>query len=254
MNSILDRIRVVLMRTSHPGNIGSTCRAMKTMGLSRLYLVNPETSITEESYALSAGATDVLAKTQICTSMGDALKGADLIIGASARRRTVERPLLEPKDMAKLAIDHAKDGSEIALVFGCERTGLTNEELEVCGYHVTISSNPEYSSLNLAMAVQVLSYEVRMAYLAINGPEPINKAPEHTSKRFLEKETMADGAEVEGFYTQLEDVLHHSGFLRAEGNGIVMSKIKRVFTRSYLTRDDINILRGILSSVTKAMK
>lgn len=253
MFSILDHIRIVLIRTSHPGNIGSACRAMKTMGVSNLYLVNPETPITDDSYALAAGAKDILENVKVCSSIAEALRGAKIVIGASARRRTVERPLLEPKEMAKLVIDEASEDSEIAIIFGCERTGLTNQELEICGYHVTISSNPEYASLNLAMAVQVLTYEIRMAYLNKKGPEPISVAPIHTSKKYLEKEMLAEGEEIDGFYNQLEEVLLDSGFLRPNNNGSIMSKVKRIFSRPYLTHDDINILRGILTSVKKNM-
>ncbi len=249
MSTALDRIRIVLVRTSHPGNIGSVCRAMKTMGLSRLYLVNPETPVTEDSYALSAGAPELLDQAVICTSLGEALQGAEIVIGASARKRTIERPLLSPRSMAHFAVSSAVQNVEVALVFGCERTGLTNEELEICGYHVTIDANPQYSSLNLAMAVQVLAYEVRTAFL-----EREEKGASADLTPSEPREILADGCEVEGFYQQLEKVLFKSGFLRVNGETPVLRKIKRIFTRPYLTRDDVHILRGILSTVDKAMK
>ncbi len=252
-SSLLNQINIVLVNTSHPGNIGSAARAMKTMGLSNLILAYPEHQIDEQSYALSAGAEDLLKKARVVPTLAEALEGSTLIIGASARRRTYERPLLDPHEMGGFVIEQAKAGSRIAVMFGCERTGLTNEELEICNYHVTIPANPDYSSLNLAMAVQVLSYEIRQSFLKYLGNDPMRQEIVHTSEKYLEKEQIAGGDEVLGFYSHLEDVLQTTGFLHENNRGHIMRKIKRIFTRPFLTRDDINILRGILSSVTRTI-
>ena len=145
------------------------------------------------------------------------------------------------------------DAGKVSLMFGCERTGLTNEELEVCHYHVTIPANPEYSSLNLAMAVQVLTYEIRQAYLKYLGMDPMKEEIVHTSEKYLDKEQPASGDEIIGFHQHLEEVLLLTGFLHENNRGSIMRKIKRIFSRPYLTRDDVNILRGILSSVTRTL-
>lgn len=250
----LNNIKVVLIHTSHPGNIGSAARAMKTMGLSNLTLAYPECAIDENSYALSAGADDLLTKATVVPTLSEALLGSTMIIGASARRRTYERELLTPKEMGSLVIREAQAQHQIALLFGCERTGLTNEELEICNYHVTIPANPDYSSLNLAMAVQVLSYEIRQAYLKVLGADPMHEEIIHTSEKFLEKEQHASGDEILGFYEHLETILHRTNFLHENNQGHIMRKIKRIFTRPYLTRDDINILRGILSSILRTIE
>ncbi len=250
---LLDRIRIVLVRTSHSGNIGSAARAMKTMGFSKLYLVNPEARINDEAVALSAGASDVLENAVICGSLGEALSGVELSVASSARRRSIEREPMQPRIMGETAVAFIREGRNIALVFGCERTGLTNEEIDLCDCHVTIDADPGYSSLNLAMAVQVLCYEIRTACKGAVGL-PADDFPARSSLRFQEKQALADGQELEGFYRHLSDVLTDTGFLHENNKGGIMRKIKRIFTRPYLTRDDINILRGILTSVTRTIK
>ncbi len=251
--NFFSNVRIVLVRTSHPGNIGSAARAMKTMGLSQLYLVNPETPITDDSYSLAAGAKEVLDQASICSSLGEALQNVEFSIASSARRRTIERENLEPHAMGQLVCQVASEGKQVAVVFGCERTGLTNEELDLCNYHVTINANADYSSLNLAMAVQVLCYEIRLAALEQGAVSEVRVLPKsRTSPRFLEKQLLADGAELEGFYQHLDRVLRAIGFIEPNNTGGLMRKMKRIFTRPYLTKDDVNILRGILTAVTKS--
>jgi tRNA (cytidine32/uridine32-2'-O)-methyltransferase len=164
--SAADRIRVVLVGTQHPGNIGSAARAMKTMGLSRLVLVAPERAPDADSYALAAGADDVLAAAAIHPSLAEAVADCRLVLGCTARSRRIALEELEPRIAGARAVREAQGGGEIALVFGRERTGLSNDEYELCHAAVHIPANPDYSSLNLAMAVQVLSYEIRLAALA----------------------------------------------------------------------------------------
>ena len=222
-DNLLEMVDIVLVNTSHPGNIGSAARAMKTMGLSKLVLAYPESPVDGQSYALAAGAGEILDN------------------------------LLEPQEAGALIVASALEGRKVSLMFGCERTGLTNEELEVCHYHVTIPANPEYSSLNLAMAVQVLTYEIRQAYLKYLGMDPMKEEIVHTSEKYLDKEQPASGDEIIGFHQHLEEVLLLTGFLHENNRGSIMRKIKRIFSRPYLTRDDVNILRGILSSVTRTV-
>lgn len=256
---IANKIRIVLINTSHSGNIGSAARAMKTMGLSKLYLAYPEAKVNEQSYALSAGANDVLDSVVVCETLQQALAGCTLVIGASARRRTVEKPLLNPREMGKLVCDAllSVDNliNEIAIVFGCERTGLTNEELSSCNYHVTILSNPEYSSLNLAMAVQVLCYEIRHSYLESlndgNNEANFNNDNEIIVKNA--KDVLASADEVDGMFQHMSQVLIETEFLHKNNRGHIMRKIRRIFTRNFFTKDDINILRGILTSVTRTI-
>lgn len=162
---MLQNIRIVLVETSHTGNMGSVARAMKTMGLTNLWLVNPLVKTGLPGHRLAAGASDVIGNAQIVDTLDEALAGCSLVVGTSARSRTLPWPMLDPRECGLKSVAEAAN-TPVALVFGRERVGLTNDELQKCHYHVAIAANPEYSSLNLAMAVQVISYEVRMAWLA----------------------------------------------------------------------------------------
>ena len=162
---MLQNIRIVLVETSHTGNMGSVARAMKTMGLTNLWLVNPLVKPDSQAIALAAGASDVIGNAHIVDTLDEALAGCSLVVGTSARSRTLPWPMLDPRECGLKSVAEAAN-TPVALVFGRERVGLTNEELQKCHYHVAIAANPEYSSLNLAMAVQVIAYEVRMAWLA----------------------------------------------------------------------------------------
>src|SRR4249919_3410229 len=168
---MMDSLRIVLVGTQHPGNIGSAARAMKTMGLHRLLLVAPEKFPHAEAFALAAGANDVLEAAEIHPTLESALAGCRTVIATTARRRTVPMPELSPGEAARQLVGQAAQG-DVALVFGRERTGLENDELQRCHASVCIPANPEYSSLNLAAAVQVLAYEIRVAALA-DQPQPL---------------------------------------------------------------------------------
>ena len=163
---MLERVKVVLVGTTHSGNIGSAARAMKVMGLSQMVLVDPQCQVDAQAIALAAGASEIALNAQIYPTLEAAVADCGLVVGTSARSRTLEWPMLEPRECGEKLISEANQHS-VAMVFGRERTGLTNDELQLCHYHVCVPANPEYSSLNLAMAVQLLSYEVRMAYLAL---------------------------------------------------------------------------------------
>lgn len=239
----LDDVRIVLVNTSHSGNIGSAARAMKTMGLSKLYLVDPACEVDSHASALAAGATDVLGNAVIVDTVADAIADCALTIGTSARSRTLSWPMVEPRECGERLIDEAANGP-VALVFGRENSGLTNEELQLCNYHVCIPANPEYSSLNLAMAVQTLCYETRMAFL--------NQQPKKVEDD--DEAVYPSSKQTELFYDHLEETLHNTGFIIKQHPGLVMTKLRRLFNRARPEDAEMNILRGILTSINKSIK
>jgi tRNA (cytidine32/uridine32-2'-O)-methyltransferase len=235
---MLDQIRIVLVNTSHTGNMGSAARAMKTMGLTQLVLVDPQALPDDNAMALAAGASDVLANARIVSTLDEAIADCGLVIGTSARSRTLSWPMLDPREAGeKVVVEGVKH--PVALVFGRERTGLTNDELQKCHYHVAIAANPEYSSLNLAMAVQTICYEVRMHWLQDQAPEVEIEADYPSADQ------------LEGFYQHLEQTLLKTGFIADDHPGQVMSKLRRLFNRARPETVELNILRGILTSVQK---
>ncbi|MFC7001085.1 tRNA (cytosine(32)/uridine(32)-2'-O)-methyltransferase TrmJ [Pseudobowmanella zhangzhouensis] len=236
---MLDRIRIILVNTSHTGNIGSTARAMKTMGLSSLYLVDPVSAPDGQASALAAGAYDVLAKATIVPTLADAIADCGLVIGTSARSRTLSWPMIEPRECGLKLVAEASQ-YPVALVFGRENSGLSNEELQQCHFHVCIPANPEYSSLNLAAAVQTLCYEIRMASLADLPSEEIGDYP------------LAE--DLERFYTHLEQTLTKTNFIVKNHPGMVMTKLRRLFNRARPEAQELNILRGILASIDKSVE
>ncbi|MGK9173307.1 tRNA (cytosine(32)/uridine(32)-2'-O)-methyltransferase TrmJ [Yokenella regensburgei] len=238
---MLQNIRIVLVETSHTGNMGSVARAMKTMGLTNLWLVNPLVKPDSQAIALAAGASDVIGNAQIVDTLDEALAGCSLVVGTSARSRTLPWPMLDPRECGLKSVDEGKH-APVALVFGRERVGLTNDELQKCHYHVAIAANPEYSSLNLAMAVQVIAYEVRMAWLAT----------QEESNAALQTEEEAPYPlvdDLERFYGHLEKTLLSTGFIRENHPGQVMNKLRRLFTRARPESQELNILRGMLASI-----
>ncbi|EIK2269384.1 tRNA (cytosine(32)/uridine(32)-2'-O)-methyltransferase TrmJ [Vibrio cholerae] len=239
---MLERVKVVLVGTTHSGNIGSAARAMKVMGLSQMVLVDPQCQVDAQAIALAAGASEIALNAQIYPTLEAAVADCGLVVGTSARSRTLEWPMLEPRECGEKLISEANQHS-VAMVFGRERTGLTNDELQLCHYHVCVPANPEYSSLNLAMAVQLLSYEVRMAYLAL----------QQSSQSSTLQEEYPRHQELERFYAHLEQVIMQTEFISAQQPGLVMNKLRRMFTRARPEAQEINILRGILTSVQKSI-
>lgn len=236
--NILDQIQIILVETSLPANIGSTARAMKTMGLTHLRLVAPKQPIDEQAEALAAGAKDVLDNTQIYATFDEAIADCQLVIGTSARLRHLQNSLIEPRDCGKLVINRANLG-KVAIVFGRERVGLTNEELLKCHYHLNFPTNPDYGSLNLAMAVQLASYEIRMAYLQKTAEKrPLVEAKEYPTAEALEH-----------FFAHTERLYKELGFIR---NDAVMLKLRRLYQRAELETNELNLLRGMLTAVEKA--
>ena len=247
----LQNIRVVLVNTSHAGNIGGAARAMKNMGLSRLILVDPEDFPSPNAVARASGATDILDSARVVATLEEALAGCSLVLGTSARDRRIPWPLLDPRECASVSVEQSAGGGEVALVFGREYAGLTNEELQRCQYHVHIPSDPQFSSLNLAAAVQVLTYEVRMAWLAAEGrPTKVEK---------LETTAMLDAQpvtvdELENYFGHLEQTLVDIGFLDPTKPRHLMPRLRRLYGRSGVSKLEMNILRGILTETQKAAR
>lgn len=244
---MLQNIRVVLVNTSHPGNIGGAARAMKNMGLSRLVLVQPLDFPAADASARASGADDVLEGAIVVDTLEQALAGCSLAIGTSARDRSMPWPMLDARECGVQSVARAAAGEEIALVFGREHAGLTNDELQRCHFHVHIPSNPDFSSLNLAAAVQVLAYEVRTAWLAAQG------APAKVEKVDASDE-LATLDEMELFYEHLEKTLVDISFLDPEKPKHLMARLRRLYGRSSVNRSEMSILRGILTETQKVAR
>lgn len=228
-------IRIVLVSTSHPGNIGSAARAMKNMGLSDLVLVAPKEYPSDKAYAMASSALDVLNQARVVATLQDAVRDCQWVVGTSARRRCFDLIPQSPREVTTQAIA-MQAGQRVALVFGRERTGLTNEEVELCHGLVEIPANPEYSSLNLAQAVQVLTYELRLAALSAS--------PEVADDR-----DYPSANDVENFYQHLEQVLLNTGFLDPTNPRHLMRRLRQLFGRVRLDQRELNILRGIFATV-----
>lgn len=228
-------MRFVLCEPSHPGNVGAVARAMKTMGFSELVLVNPACEIDGQARARSAGALDVLAGARTCGSLAEAVADCGYVVGASARRRRLNWPELDPRECAA-SIARRSAAERVAIAFGNERAGLTNEQLDLCGALVYIPSNPEYNSLNLAAAVQLIAYELRLA-LVTEEPAPAPDYPPATAE------------EMVLFYEHLERALLATEFLDAGNPRHLMRRLRRLFNRSQLDQNELNILRGMLSAL-----
>jgi tRNA (cytidine32/uridine32-2'-O)-methyltransferase len=231
-------IRIVLVGTTHPGNIGAVARAMKNMGLSDLALVNPRHFPHEDATARASGATDVLDGAKVVSSLSEALTDCVYVAGASARSRTINWPSMGPRDCAERMILESKEGV-VAAVFGPEKSGLHNDDLDLCHTLLTIPTDPGFSSLNLAMAVQVLTYELRVAGMVDPGPGFDSEAPPAT------------GEEMERFYTHLEQVLMDIQFLNPDNPRYLMRRMRRMFIRTRPDKNEANILRGLLAAIDR---
>ncbi len=243
--SLADSPRVVLVGTQHPGNIGSAARAMKTMGLGRLMLVAPERFPDPDAYALSAGANDVLDRAEVHATLADALADCRLVIATTARHRTVPMPELSPREGAQRVIE-AQSLGQVALVFGRERTGLDNEELQLCHAAICIQANPDYSSLNLAAAVQVVAYEWRMAMLGLQAPQLAAIGDPD--------DLPADHAQMESFFSHLGAFLDDIDFHKGKAPDMVTQRLRRLFLRAHPDPRELRILRGILSDTQRLLQ
>ncbi len=246
--SLLENVRIVLVHTTHPGNIGGVARAMKNMGLSRLYLVKPKHFPDEQAVWRAASALDVLDNAVVVETLDEAIADCSLVVGTSARGRRIPWPLLNPRDCAEQILP-ALANNEVACVFGREDRGLTNEELQRCNLHVHIPTNEDYSSLNLAMAVQVIAYELRMACLA-------NEISHDEMEGW--DAALATADDLERYFVHLEQTLIDMGFLKPKAPKQLMSRLRRLYSRKRMDELEVSMLRGILTAtqawVSKAGK
>jgi len=238
---LLQGVRVVLINTTHPGNIGASARAMKVMGLTRLHLVTPKIFPHADATARASGADELLQHATLHASLDSAIAGCGLVLGTSARLRSLAMPQLDARAAARRALSESGQ-HEVALLFGRERYGLTNEEMQRCHMLVHIPSNPDYSSLNLAQAVQIIGYELRMAALGGDGQvlDALGWDP-------------VDGLQMERFYEHLQQTLIDIRFLNPEQPKKLMMRLRRLFNRARPDQNEINILRGILTAAQQRL-
>jgi tRNA (cytidine32/uridine32-2'-O)-methyltransferase len=238
--ALLKNIRIVLVNTSHPGNIGAAARAMKNMGLSRLTLVNPKKFPHLEAINRSVGAIDILDDAVVVEDLNEAISGCVWVAGTSARLRTIEWPILEPKECVDKSLEAIVEG-DIAIVFGRENSGLTNDEMAQCNALLHIPTDPEFSSLNIAAAVQVVCYEYRLALM--KGKVKKRKGSKH---RY---DALAHADKMDGMYDHLHDALDYLGFFGSSNPDVVMRRLKGLFNRANVTQRELSIVRGICSAI-----
>jgi TrmH family RNA methyltransferase len=238
------RFRIVLVNPSHPGNIGAAARAMKTMGLSSLTLVDPQSFPSAEATARASGADDVLYSARVCATLDEALAGCQTSIATSARARELGVTELTPREMAKRAIDDAEHG-DVAIVFGREKYGLTNDELDRCQAMVKVPTVPSFSSLNLASTVQIVSYELRLALLGAEAPRSAGAGKTREPER-------VGVDELEGMFGHFEKTLARVGYFDPDNPGRLMRRLRRLFGRSGIEPSELKILRGMLTAVDRA--
>jgi len=235
-NAIIENIRVVLSHTTHPGNIGAAARAMKTMGLRHLYLINPRLFPDPQADAMAAGADDLLRDAVVCGSIDEALQGVVFTVAMTARLRDISIEVKSPREAAPLLLQRAA-AQPVALLFGTEMSGLTNEEMGRAQVLANIPANPDFSSLNLAAAVQVMSYELSVAAQGVVPATPEIRSATHE--------------QVEGYFAHLEKTLFEIGFFTTQNPARLMQRLRRLYARARLEPEEINILRGILSTTTE---
>jgi TrmH family RNA methyltransferase len=242
-----DHIRVVLVEPTHPGNIGSVARAMKTMGLSRLVLVNPKKFPHYESTKLAAGAQSVLVDAQIVATADEAISDCTMVIGTSVRDREVTWPTFDPRETSVKVSAHLNEKAhQVAILFGRESSGLTNAEMDLCQSQIRIPANSEYSSLNLANAVQIIAYELRMQLL---GDENSLEENGGVLTPAQERQVKASKAQKDGHIAHLQKTLTSLDFIKAKPPTVLMRKLTRLYNKADLTVEEIQILRGILSAM-----
>ena len=229
------KIKIVLIETSHPGNIGSAARAMKTMGFSNLYLVDPKCEINEISYAMASHAGDILDNAQVANNLSEVLGNCNYIIGATARQRDIPIEILNPREIANKVNEDMYD--EIAILLGNESRGLTNEQLSLCSVGLHIPSNKEYTSLNLASSLQIILYEI--LFKSENDASYINK---------INKEDIASNEKLLGLLNHMSKVLKDIDFIK-DDRPMIVRKINHIFKKATLSEEEINILRGVLSAI-----
>ena len=246
VKNLIENIRVVMVETTHPGNIGAAARAMKTMGYSNLYLVKPKIYTNAEATARAAGADDILSKAVVCDSLEQALQGCVAVVASTARPRTISHSVFTPREYAPKLYEMVKLGP-VALVFGRESSGLSNEELEYCNVILQIPTNPEFSSLNVASAVQILCYE----FIQLLQLEDADKTDAESNDK--EKTRLATADEMNYFYDHLEQSMIDVDFLNPEQPRKLMRRLKSLFNRAHLDENEVSILRGFLAAVQETV-
>ena len=241
-DNLLNSVKVVLVGTTHPGNIGATARAMKNMGILDLALVEPKEFPSDVATFRSKAAKDILEKASVHTSLEEAISECELVVGTSARGRTVPWPVLNPREAAEEMHKSSLNG-KVAIVFGREDRGLTNEELGLCNFHVHIPSDPEYSSLNLSQAVQILAYEIRLSYLQ----------DRHVNKEYWDVE-LANNEQTERLINHMDELMQEVDFYDVENPRKLLVRVRRFFKRSKIDIMEVNIFRGLFASIQKKLK
>ena len=241
-DNLLNSVKVVLVGTTHPGNIGATARAMKNMGILDLALVEPKEFPSDVATFRSKAAKDILEKASVHASLEEAISECELVVGTSARGRTVPWPVLNPREAAEEMHKSSLNG-KVAIVFGREDRGLTNEELGLCNFHVHIPSDPEYSSLNLSQAVQILAYEIRLSYL-----QDLN-----VSKEYWDVE-LANNEQTERLINHMDELMQEVDFYDVENPRKLLVRVRRFFKRSKIDVMEANIFRGLFATIQKKLK
>ncbi len=241
---MLDQIKIVLSHTTHPGNIGATARAMKVMGLSQLVLVNPAKYPSAEATERASKAADILSNAVIYENIHQAIADSRLIVGASVRTRSLPSRLVTPRQLVTVIQDNPKN-TPIAILFGTENSGLTNDELHLCHYQVYIPTNPDYSSLNLASAVQLISYEMRLAFSEM---QPL---PE---QRVIANEQRISRVQLDGLLAHFEKVMSDTGYLNTDHRKQIDNRMSRLLSKAEITESENRVLRGFLSSIENSLK
>ena len=241
-DNLLNSVKVVLVGTTHPGNIGATARAMKNMGILDLALVEPKEFPSDVATFRSKAAKDILEKASVHTSLEEAISECELVVGTSARGRTVPWPVLNPREAAEEMHKSSLNG-KVAIVFGREDRGLTNEELGLCNFHVHIPSDPEYSSLNLTQAVQILAYEIRLSYLQ----------DRHVNKEYWDVE-LANNEQTERLINHMDELMQEVDFYDVENPRKLLVRVRRFFKRSKIDVMEANIFRGLFATIQKKLK
>ena len=242
---MLDQIRIVMIQTTHPGNIGAVARAMKNMGLNDLCIVSPKRFPDPEADARASGATDILESAKVVASLDEALEDCHFVVGTSARGRHIPWPITSPREMASVAVSLQPE-KRMAILFGREDRGLTNDELHRCHHHVHIPTNPDFSSLNVAAAVQVIAYELRVASIESASVT----APQWGTDWDID---LADAREVELMFEHLEKTLVQVEFLDPNNPRQLMTRLRRLFLRSVPDKVEINVMRGFLTAINKTV-
>ena len=241
-DNLLNSVKVVLVGTTHPGNIGAPARAMKNMGILDLALVEPKEFPSDVATFRSKAAKDILEKASVHTSLEEAISECELVVGTSARGRTVPWPVLNPREAAEEMHKSSLNG-KVAIVFGREDRGLTNEELGLCNFHVHIPSDPEYSSLNLSQAVQILAYEIRLSYLQ----------DRHVNKEYWDVE-LANNEQTERLINHMDELMQEVDFYDVENPRKLLVRVRRFFKRSKIDVMEANIFRGLFATIQKKLK